>query len=148
MTSQLNFFDGSSDKHESVSSVLEGLRYRKELISSAEEYALVARVERLPFREFEFHGYLGKRRVVSFGGNMITPDVSSGKPMRSPSFCSLCARSPQSSPDWILVNYNKCLSRSTARGQESGGTVIKRFLVKWLASRCSLLACCASDGKW
>jgi hypothetical protein len=26
----------------------------------------VTRVRELPFREFEFHGYKGKRRVVSF----------------------------------------------------------------------------------
>ena len=32
-----------------------------------DEAALLARVRRLPFREFEFHGYTGRRRVVSFG---------------------------------------------------------------------------------
>jgi alkylated DNA repair dioxygenase AlkB len=31
------------------------------------EDALLAHVRELPFREFEFHGYKGKRRVVSFG---------------------------------------------------------------------------------
>ena len=46
---------------------LEGFRYRAELIAPADEAALVARVRELPFKEFEFHGYLGKRRVVSFG---------------------------------------------------------------------------------
>ena len=45
----------------------EGLRYKSSLISVADEKTLVARVSELPFREFEFHGYLGKRRVVSFG---------------------------------------------------------------------------------
>jgi len=45
----------------------EGLMYRPSLISAADERALVARVRKLPFREFEFHGYVGKRRVVSFG---------------------------------------------------------------------------------
>ena len=28
---------------------------------------MVARIQELPFKEFEFHGFLGKRRVVSFG---------------------------------------------------------------------------------
>ena len=46
---------------------LEGFQYQAELIERAEEVALVARVRELPFREFEFHGYKGKRRVVSFG---------------------------------------------------------------------------------
>ena len=44
-----------------------GFRYRPELISAAEETVLLAHVRDLPFRDFEFHGYTGKRRVVSFG---------------------------------------------------------------------------------
>jgi alkylated DNA repair dioxygenase AlkB len=47
--------------------VPEGLRYQAALISSGDEAALIKRVRELPFREFEFHGYVGKRRVVSFG---------------------------------------------------------------------------------
>src|SRR6185369_6975419 len=47
--------------------VPEGLRYQPALISSSDEARLVERVRPLPFREFEFHGYLGKRRIVSFG---------------------------------------------------------------------------------
>lgn len=47
--------------------VPEGFAYRAELISPVEEAALVARFATLPFREFEFRGYLGRRRVVSFG---------------------------------------------------------------------------------
>lgn len=46
---------------------LEGFRYEPELIEAANEEALVAFIRELPFREFEFHGYKGKRRVVSFG---------------------------------------------------------------------------------
>lgn len=45
----------------------EGFVYRDEVISAAEEQALVARFAGLPFKPFEFQGYLGKRRVVSFG---------------------------------------------------------------------------------
>jgi len=63
MALQFNFFDGSQDKQ----TVLEGFRYHPALIDRTDEDALVARVRELPFREFEFHGYLGKRRVVSFG---------------------------------------------------------------------------------
>ena len=44
-----------------------GFRYEPELIGPEEEEALVARVRELPFRDFEFHGYTGKRRVVFFG---------------------------------------------------------------------------------
>ncbi len=45
----------------------EGFRYQRELISLAEEERLLARIVELPLREFEFHGYTGKRRVISFG---------------------------------------------------------------------------------
>jgi alkylated DNA repair dioxygenase AlkB len=45
----------------------EGLVYRPELISEAEEQALVERFRALPFAPFEFQGFLGKRRTVSFG---------------------------------------------------------------------------------
>jgi alkylated DNA repair dioxygenase AlkB len=46
---------------------LEGFRYQPAIIDSVYESALLAQVRELSFREFEFHGYLGKRRIVSFG---------------------------------------------------------------------------------
>jgi hypothetical protein len=48
-------------------SLPEGFRYQPDLISADEERMLVERIEDLPFKEFEFHGFLGKRRVVAFG---------------------------------------------------------------------------------
>jgi alkylated DNA repair dioxygenase AlkB len=45
----------------------EGLAYRPDLISAEEESALVERFRALPFAPFEFQGFLGKRRTVSFG---------------------------------------------------------------------------------
>ncbi|HEX8526394.1 alpha-ketoglutarate-dependent dioxygenase AlkB [Allosphingosinicella sp.] len=45
----------------------EGLDYRTDMISEAEERELAARFAELPFAPFEFHGFLGKRRTVSFG---------------------------------------------------------------------------------
>jgi hypothetical protein len=44
-----------------------GFRYAPDVIEAAEEARLVAAFAGLPFKEFEFHGFLGKRRVVSFG---------------------------------------------------------------------------------
>jgi alkylated DNA repair dioxygenase AlkB len=46
---------------------LAGFSYRPEFLDQAEEGALLTHLRNLPFREFEFHGYTGKRRVVSFG---------------------------------------------------------------------------------
>ncbi len=47
---------------------LEGFRYQPELITPADEEVLITHLRKLPFQEFDFHGYKGKRRVVSFGG--------------------------------------------------------------------------------
>jgi hypothetical protein len=44
-----------------------GFRYAPDAIAPAEEARLVAAFADLPFKEFEFHGFLGKRRVVPFG---------------------------------------------------------------------------------
>jgi alkylated DNA repair dioxygenase AlkB len=44
-----------------------GMRYERELISADEERVLLDRLPALPFKEFEFHGFLGKRRTISFG---------------------------------------------------------------------------------
>jgi pyruvate/2-oxoglutarate dehydrogenase complex dihydrolipoamide dehydrogenase (E3) component len=43
-----------------------GFRYEPELISAAEEQRLVHELKQLPFKPFEFQGFVGKRQVVSF----------------------------------------------------------------------------------
>jgi alkylated DNA repair dioxygenase AlkB len=45
----------------------EGFRYQPDIISPDEERALLERIRELPFKEFEFHGFVGNRRVVSYG---------------------------------------------------------------------------------
>jgi alkylated DNA repair dioxygenase AlkB len=45
----------------------EGFQYRPELVSPKEEQDLLERVRTLPLKEFEFQGYVGKRRVMSYG---------------------------------------------------------------------------------
>ena len=57
---QANLFETETDKPE-------GLRYAGDVISAAEEQALLQEMPALPFKEFEFQGFLGKRRTVSFG---------------------------------------------------------------------------------
>jgi alkylated DNA repair dioxygenase AlkB len=56
-----------TDLFESVPDLPEGMRYWPGLISADEERTLLAKMPALPFKEFEFHGFLGKRRTVSFG---------------------------------------------------------------------------------
>lgn len=45
----------------------EGFLYQSGLIDAAQECALISELERLSFTAFQFHGFEGKRRVVSFG---------------------------------------------------------------------------------
>jgi alkylated DNA repair dioxygenase AlkB len=45
----------------------EGFRYQAELLPPNEEHDLVEVMRGLPLKEFEFHGYVGKRRTVSYG---------------------------------------------------------------------------------
>jgi alkylated DNA repair dioxygenase AlkB len=67
MKPQFDLFGGAGDAHGAGPKLPDGFRYRTELIGQADEGALLARVRGLPFRDFEFHGYTGKRRVLSFG---------------------------------------------------------------------------------
>ena len=62
MTDQLAFFGPPAERK-----LPDGFRYQPDVIATDQERELLARVQALPFREFEFHGYTGKRRVVSFG---------------------------------------------------------------------------------
>src|ERR1700742_3660067 len=48
-------------------SLPEGFRTAPALFSAAEEKAFIRAFENLPFKPFEFHGYLGNRRIVSYG---------------------------------------------------------------------------------
>ena len=64
MLAQFNFFE---EGNATAKNRLDGFDYQPALIEPPAEEALVARVRKLPFQEFEFHGYKGKRRVVSFG---------------------------------------------------------------------------------
>jgi alkylated DNA repair dioxygenase AlkB len=58
---QLNLLD------EPNLSLPEGFEYRPALVTSEEQAELIERFQALDFKPFEFHGYFGNRRVVSFG---------------------------------------------------------------------------------
>jgi len=50
-----------------LSALPEGFRYKPELIDTSLEHELIKRMRELHFEPFQFHGFEGKRRVVSFG---------------------------------------------------------------------------------
>jgi alkylated DNA repair dioxygenase AlkB len=45
----------------------EGVRYREDVLTLAEERAAAAAISRLDLKPFAFRGYLGRRRTASFG---------------------------------------------------------------------------------
>ena len=45
----------------------QGFAYAEAILSPDEESQLIATLQPLPFKEFEFHGFTGRRRVLSFG---------------------------------------------------------------------------------
>lgn len=57
-------------------SPIEGFAYREGLITPVEEAELIGAVAALPFAPFDFHGFKGNRRIVSFGGRY---DFSAGR---------------------------------------------------------------------
>ncbi len=58
--SQLKLFGAGSE-------LPEGFRYQPDIMSADDEQDLLGWVRGLPFQEFQFQGYVGKRRVVSYG---------------------------------------------------------------------------------
>jgi len=70
-----------------------GLVYRPGFLSAEEEAALIAQVAALPFAPFQFHGFEGNRRTVSFG--MEYKFDGSGLKQAEPF------------PDWLLAVRDK-----------------------------------------
>jgi alkylated DNA repair protein (DNA oxidative demethylase) len=79
---QLNLFaDDAPDRPE-------GMVYRTDFISPGEEQALAKRLAGLPFAPFQFHGFEGNRRTVSFGWRY--------------GFDGSGLRQAEPMPDWVL----------------------------------------------
>ena len=67
MRQQFDLFGGPDPGPDPGPALPDGFKYAPDLLGAADEAALLAHVRELPFRDFEFHGYTGRRRVVSFG---------------------------------------------------------------------------------
>lgn len=64
----------------------DGFAYAEELIDASAEASLVNSIGHLTLKEFEFRGYTGKRRVVSFGWRYDFADGSLTKADEIPDF--------------------------------------------------------------
>ena len=59
--------DGQPSLFDAPPAFPEGFSYRPELVTPVEEAGLIEQIRALPFAPFQFHGFEGNRRVVSFG---------------------------------------------------------------------------------
>ena len=58
---QMNLFEAAAP------SLPQGFKYQSDLLTPDDETSLLEHVTALPFKDFEFHGFTSKRRVVSYG---------------------------------------------------------------------------------
>jgi hypothetical protein len=105
----------------------EGMKYQAEFLSREEEGILLENVKDLPFKEFEFRGFTGKRRTVSFGwrydfnGGGFTrtddmPEFLTGLRKRAETF----AANPTGSFQQVLVTEYAGTSGHSARARQCG----------------------------
>ena len=99
MPGQLNLFGAAAPAPD----LPEGLAYAPDLIAPDEEQALAARMAELPFRAFEFQGYLGHRRTVSFGLHYA--------------FDGSGLRQTEAMPDWLLPIRNRAAAWASLPGE-------------------------------
>ena len=91
----------------------EGFGYEEELIPPDREKDLAREIEKLPLREFEFHGYTGKRRTISFGWHYEFADASLNKAEPIPDFllplrsaaASFAGLTPEQLPHVLVTEY-------------------------------------------
>ena len=101
MAPQIEVFAGMGDVLPDRERFPDGFRYTPELISQEDDVELLARISELPFREFEFHGYVAQRRVASFGWHY--------------DFATRQVRAAEDIPDFLLELRNSAAQFAASR---------------------------------
>ena len=111
---------------------LPGFRYRPDLIDAEEEAALAAEIAGLPFKPFEFQGYLANRRVAAFG---FSYDYGRRRLERAPELPSFLAglrlkvaafagRTPESFRQVLVTEYTPGAGIGWHRDKKQYGEVV------------------------
>lgn len=111
---------------------LEGLSYQNELISAEEESRLLEWVKDLPFEPFQFHGYTGKRRIVSYGRQYDFAGRTLKKAPALPAMLSeardraatLCGLQPDEFVHALITEYAPGAGIGWHRDKAAFGTVV------------------------
>src|SRR5829696_4127217 len=137
---------------ESSAPLPEGFKYRPEVISAETEAELVRQVATLPFKDFQFHGFLGKRRVVSFGWRYDFNDRELQRADDIPPFllplrqraATFAGLGPASLQHVLVAEY----SPGAAIGWHRDKAVFDEVVGISLLSPCRLRFRRKQDGKW
>lgn len=98
----------------------EGFAYQPDVISADEEARLLAAIAPLPFREFQFHGFEGKRRVVSFGWRYDFEEQRALPAEPIPDFLMEICRKVQTASGFLLPHPQQVLVTEYAPGAPIG----------------------------
>ena len=120
---------------------------RLRLLDQAEEQTLLAEIRALPFRDFEFHGFVGKRRVVSFGWRYDFNGGGLSKTEDMPEFLLPVREQAAAFAKLPAQDLQQVLSPNTAPAPPSAGTRIARSSATWSGSRCYRAAPSGSGAK-
>jgi alkylated DNA repair dioxygenase AlkB len=130
-----------------------GFRYCAEAITREDESSLIDRIAQLAFQEFQFHGFEGKRRVVSFGWRY---DFSLHKALPAdpiPPFLLDIYRKLQAASGFVLPRLQQVLVTEYAPGAPIGWhkdrPVFEDVMGLSLASSCIFrLRRLVAKGRW
>ncbi len=110
----------------------EGFRYEAGVVSIHEERELVDCLAALPLKEFEFHGYVGKRRVMSFGWHYDFGDATLRRTDDMPAFllplreraAAFADLAPDDLPHALITEYRPGAAIGWHRDRPAFGDVI------------------------
>lgn len=130
-----------------------GFGYCAEAINPEDECSLIDQIAELPFKEFQFHGFEGKRRVVSFGWRY---DFSQHKALPAgpiPPFLLDVYRKVQAASSFVLRGLEQVLVTEYRPGAPIGWhkdrPVFNDVMGLSLASSCTFrLRRLVAKGRW
>ena len=92
----------------------EGFRYQAEVLPPEEEQELVDHIRELPPKEFEFHGFVGRRRTLSYGWHYDFGDERLHQTAEMPAFlhkvreraAGFAGLTPKALPHALVTEYS------------------------------------------
>jgi alkylated DNA repair dioxygenase AlkB len=141
-----------ADLFESAPRLPQGMRYRADVLTPREERDLLAMLPALPLRAFEFQGFLGKRRTVSFGWRYDFNGGGLGKSAPIPDFllpareraAAFAALAPEALEHALIIEYQAGAGIGWHRDRPAFGDVIGLSL----GSECTFRLRCRHGPTW